>query len=581
MRSESADMLSPITADTVSANIESGSTVEFTHEVLEEVRRLAVAGFTAFARGGLETGGVLYGVRDGTKLIVHSFTEFISEHARGPGFLLSEKDRQGFDRLAEAPAGLETLGWYRAHTRSGLPLDAGDRELFERFPEPATVLGLVVKPTQWGPSTAAFYIRDQSVIAPDAPREFAIQPPARPPKEKSPEVETQPAATELLSQPLAPPRPEAQPRTEPPARLKTQLVPQLFSRAEKRWAMAAVGAAVLLAAVILALLIRAHHPRELSLQAMAIAPGQLRISWNRNSQAALDGISGMIEIHDGEFDTRIPLAANQLQLNGITYAQKTEHVAINLRIDGRRSYAPPAEESIEFVGVVPAGVPAAADAPHQAIAPPVSDPSRGTALRRTPLEATAEYASKPPVTIRPFAPPAPHKNAAAPSVSLLPAAPPPVPVTTTPQAALPDLLSKAPILARPPVSQPVTAPRTGRLIWTGKLRRHEIVEIAGGTASVGSLSGSLNGTPAEFRILPGEFTRDGLSIYSPDGTAHGRTEAPSVWNGWNPVTFEFDPVRVKELVVLEAPSRLNGYKRLTLRCDSRTCPVVVVDWTAR
>ena len=96
------------------------------------------------------------------------------------------------------------------------------------------------------------------------------------------------------------------------------------------------------------------------------------------------------------------------------------------------------------------------------------------------------------------------------------------------------------MIPRPTVTQPMVAPRTGRLIWTGKLKRHEIVEIAGGSATVGTLSGSLNGTPAEFRILPAEFTRDGLSIYTPDGSIHGRTEPPSVWNGWNPVTFEFD-----------------------------------------
>jgi hypothetical protein len=86
--------------------------------------------------------------------------------------------------------------------------------------------------------------------------------------------------------------------------------------------------------------------------------------------------------------------------------------------------------------------------------------------------------------------------------------------------------------------------------------------------------------PAEFRILPAELTRDGLAIYTTDGSIHGRTEPPSQSNGWNPVTFVFDPVRVKELVVMEAPSRLNSFKRLVLRCDSRTCPVVVVDWTA-
>ena len=330
-------MLPPITTDTVSVELQSGSTVECTNEVLEELRRLAVAGLTAFGRGGLEIGGVLYGLREGPRLLIRSFAEFTSEHARGPGFLLSEKDRQGFGHLVNTPAGLETLGWYRTHTRSDLRLDAGDRELFDQFPTPATAIGLLLKPAHWGPSAAAFYVREQSgAIAPEAPREFAIEPPARRPREQGHTAEAGPAVNQAAGLPQAMPRVEAPAvieapaRAEPPARLRTQLVPQMFSRSEKRWAMAVAAAAVLVIAVILTLLIRAHHPRALSLQAVAVAPGQLRISWNRDSQPVIGGISGMVEIRDGDGDTRIPLSADQLRLNGITYTQKTEHVAIEI-----------------------------------------------------------------------------------------------------------------------------------------------------------------------------------------------------------------------------------------------------------
>ena len=66
-------MLSPTTADTVSVDFGNGSTVEYTNELLEALRRLAVAGLVAFGRGGLEIGGVLYGRRDGGRLTIHGF----------------------------------------------------------------------------------------------------------------------------------------------------------------------------------------------------------------------------------------------------------------------------------------------------------------------------------------------------------------------------------------------------------------------------------------------------------------------------------------------------------------------------
>ena len=146
---------------------------------------------------------------------------------------------------------------------------------------------------------------------------------------------------------------------------------------------------------------------------------------------------------------------------------------------------------------------------------------------------------------------------------------------------LPTSLVAAPAPPKP-VSEPAAAlPRSGRLIWTGELARHQTVEIDGTHASIGALNGSLAGLPAEFHVWPAEFTRQGLVVYTTDGAERGRTEAPAKSNGWNAVSYQFDPVRAADLSIVEAPTRANGFNRLVLRSNGRTWPVIVVDWRAR
>jgi hypothetical protein len=577
-------MLSDSATDIVSVEFENGLAIEYTRAFMEEVRQHAISGFVAFGRGGLEIGGVLYGRRDGDRVGIDSLAEFPCEHARGPGFLLSDKDRVAFLPYLAPPPGLETLGWFRAHTRKGVDLDAGDRELFDQFSPNQRVLALVLKPAPVGPSSAAFYVRETNgEILSQGPAGFAVEP-----AERCVHESPQPAVLDLTPVPSC----------EPQQRMS--LVPKALhepSRKKHGWAMA-LGAAAALAIVGLWGLWaygRSRPPHKLDLQAYSIAPGQVRIAWNHDSLPAMKGESGIVEIRDGTDDTRIPLTARQLRLSSITYLQKTDRVQVTLRVD--RSGAEPAEEWIEFLG--PAGKFAAAaplDVAVNAQDPPVpralapSHPPATLAPPKVRYElsealppASALTKPNPPEADLPkrrFQLPVEHKTAAAPAVADLPAAPPAVAPVAPQQAALPDFLSKVPIIPRP-APQPGTVPRSGRLIWTGKLGRHETVEIEGGRASVGSVNGSLWGVPADFQIAPAEFTKDGLAIYTMDGAAHGRMEPPSKSNGWNSVVFEFDPVRIKELVVVEAPSRLNSFSKIILRNEARTCPVIVVDWTAR
>ena len=47
----------------------------------------------------------------------------------------------------------------------------------------------------------------------------------------------------------------------------------------------------------------------------------------------------------------------------------------------------------------------------------------------------------------------------------------------------------------------------------------------------------------------------------------------------NPETrFAWDPERVRQIAILEAPNPSNGFRRLVLRNDSRRCAMILIEW---
>jgi hypothetical protein len=285
-----------------------GPVIECSMAVLESIRRQAVEGLVAFSHGGLETGGVLYGCREEGRLNIVSFAELPCEHALGPGFVLSERDRAALAGLLHAPSGLETLGWYRVHTRSGLMLDTHDRRLFELFPVDAGCAALIVKPTAWGPASAAFFLREpDGQIVPPAAREFLLQPvlPAAQPdsSELSPASEPPAAEPQIADREIdrAPScgepswEAERQPLSEPPAftALASPDSPEARPRAS-RLSWKTYSAAAL--CVLLALILWPRSPRNLALAVYSVAAGQVRIEWNRSSAPVLQARSATLSI---------------------------------------------------------------------------------------------------------------------------------------------------------------------------------------------------------------------------------------------------------------------------------------------
>jgi hypothetical protein len=560
---------------------EDGPPIGYSTALLESIRRLAVDGLTAFSHGGLEAGGVLYGMREGDALSVLSFAELPCEHALGPGFVLSDNDRAALVPLLQPPDGFETVGWFRVHTRSGVELDSHDRKLFDAFAPRVPCVALIVKPTAWGPATAAFFVREpDGHVIPPSPREFLLQP-------FKPSRDTRVGEATLAS---------ALPAAEPYALevVREPAPPMVFRPAVERSRRLSLARWTLGAAAVICILLAAlfwpRPSRRLSLAVFAVAPGQVRIEWNRGSPLVLGAQSGVLRIDDGSHNERVPLDSEQLRSTSITYSQRSGRITVRLRVQGKEPDAAPVEESVQFVGP-PA--PARAPVPRAAAPdPPAPAAAKEPVIVRVPLqEALPARQGEASRTVeraaRSFQMPRTNPPAAATTAAL--PAPPPLASTTAGAAA--DLLSSLPSPSSPRPSAPPAppaavvpvdpGPRSGRMIWTGVLGRRGIVEIEGGRATVGSLTGALPGAPVSLRISPAEFGRTGLVVFTGDASNAGRYEPPARSNGWNAVQFQMDRERAQGLVVLESPNRSNDFNRLVLRSDLRNCPVIVIDWSTQ
>ena len=114
--------------------------VHYPPDLLRGLAAEAVEGLAAIPRGGIEVGGVLYGNHIGNaEITVIESRRLDCEYKLGPAFTLSPKDEQQLDELLRAPesdpslVGLEAVGWFHSHTRSGIYLSGEDCSVHERF----------------------------------------------------------------------------------------------------------------------------------------------------------------------------------------------------------------------------------------------------------------------------------------------------------------------------------------------------------------------------------------------------------------------------------------------------------------
>ncbi len=136
--------------------------IEYATRVADDIRLAVLDAFFSLPRGGAEIGGLLLGKWEDGRLVISDFAPLECEHAFGPSFTLSPRDRAGLAELiaSKQGAGAQVAGWYHSHTRSDIFLSEADRDIhYEFFPEPWQV-ALVMRPHAIVPTRAGFFFRE-------------------------------------------------------------------------------------------------------------------------------------------------------------------------------------------------------------------------------------------------------------------------------------------------------------------------------------------------------------------------------------------------------------------------------------
>src|ERR1039457_6267951 len=151
--------------------------IEYSPAVLEEIRSEAVDGYHRAPHGGVEIGGVLFGMHEEYTVRITVRRPIACQFATGPSFVLTKleeaaladslKEWRGDPEITE----LEPVGWYRSHNRSEVLLSDTDLSFFNRFFAQDGQVGLIVRPASLAPTRAGFFFReaDGSISASGAP----------------------------------------------------------------------------------------------------------------------------------------------------------------------------------------------------------------------------------------------------------------------------------------------------------------------------------------------------------------------------------------------------------------------------
>jgi hypothetical protein len=247
--------------------------------------------------------------------------------------------------------GMEPVGWYHSHTRTGIFLSDKDIAVYDQyFPEPGQIV-LILHPSQLGPTEAGFFFReaDGSLRTESSYNSFIIYPTIQTPpiRAQEPDIETEPELPQIV-----------------PQSLKAQALTQLLTSPPKPptplrwpWLLASIilgglGVGVLAGALHISGLTGGH--RSLDLRATDQG-GQLHIQWDRSAEPIRAAQKATIFIQDGDRKLETPLSQELLQHGSLSYKRKTGDVEIRLQVYGDDP-ADPAQESARLIGlpVVPA-----------------------------------------------------------------------------------------------------------------------------------------------------------------------------------------------------------------------------------
>ena len=512
----------------------------------DEILRRVADGYSQFPFGGLEVGGVLYGIREGDTVRVLDSRPIVCEHTSGPAFTLSEEETAALEQRLRtyshdrALRELVPVGWYHSRTRGEIQMTAEDRALHSRcFTEPWQV-AVVLRPAELLPTKVGVFSQGQDGALEEQPQLSQFN--------------------HIVAQPY---------REPPPPRARRRVY----------WLWAAAICASLAAGIVGARWIgRPVAAPSLALRA-AEEEELLAIRWDTAAKALKGARGADIEILDQGRRTTLFCDPECLARGLAIYQPTSTTVEVRMRVVP--TSGPAVEEFTRFVGRRVPGKPTteevAASAKKEQIKHEVAGMRAEIEDRSTQAkELEARLKSMRGATQRkPLVVPAAALGAKMQPPALTPAPPVLTGAGTLPQAPLAGPLAP---LAPPPVA--AAHPASGKFVWIGELPKNGLLSITGHQASAGTLTGGLPGVPVRVGVYPAELAASGLVVYStnPRYARGAVTEAPGEHNGWNRTSYVWDDRHQRDLLVVETPGARNHWNRLVIRSQTRRLAVVVVEW---
>jgi hypothetical protein len=345
-----------------------GRRVLLSERMMRDLRMLAIEGFIALPRRGVEVGGILFGENHGSDIRLTAFEEVPCEHRYGPSYALSQDDRTRLKALLadKAARQLPVAGFFRSFTYREPVIEAADEELVrEQFPT-GTFVCLMLQPLSAENCVASlrFFCDGQLLPETDEPA-AAFDPRLTPTLDQMAEM---PAPVPAMSRPVeAPVRTSVFRAPDPPENpepFRTAELPQPPEAVQRelpsppphqqhaawpgaeslpvqpedaplrvRWGLVAaiclasiVGGAV---AAKLWIASRSEHWTELHLDARPVG-GQVEVTWDTTAPRTVDATKGLLAVTDGDTQTDIPLDPAQLHEGKYTYTPTHGEVGVRL-----------------------------------------------------------------------------------------------------------------------------------------------------------------------------------------------------------------------------------------------------------
>jgi proteasome lid subunit RPN8/RPN11 len=364
--------------------------IEYAPAALDGIRIAVSEAFFSIPRGGAEIGGVLLGKWEAARLTISDYKPLDCEHAFGPSFTLSARDRASLAELIESvkTAGEQVTGWYHSHTRSHIFLSEADRDIHTAFFREPWQVALVLRPDTFLPTRAGFFFREAggAMRAESSYLEFTLDPlDAKAGPSAVPDLQgVSPASEEPVDAPRNLGDPQPSPTPPPPHATETivaERLPRFYDLnppAPRRWPKVVIP--LLMAAAIGAAAYRTRDlwiPRVMAITRATprVAPqpagvpsaapglntvdldGQLQIRWDRNSPVVSQAINGVLHIKGGPPSAEeIALDRDHLLSGVFTIARQSERVDVSLILN--RPDGQPIRQVTSFIGKLPEPKPA-------------------------------------------------------------------------------------------------------------------------------------------------------------------------------------------------------------------------------